>query len=125
MELLFANNALKYMMTITMRQMDSLALQMRINFEKNTINFLKQKYPLFVLDKSEEQMLAFIREGIDKAESYKVNKRKDVSHFIEYMICLGRNFEQEPSHAWAQKILSIRNLAGEEKIRRMMKKKPI
>jgi hypothetical protein len=105
--------------------MDSLALQMRINYEKNTLIYLKQKYPLFADGKSEEQMLAFIRDGIDKAESYNVNKRKDVSKFIEYMVMLGRNFDQEPSNAWALKILNIRNLTGDEKIRRLIKKKPI
>ncbi|MDP9042100.1 MAG: hypothetical protein M3N30_08960 [Bacteroidota bacterium] len=113
------------MMTITTRQMDSLAMQMRINFEKNTIFFLQKKYPGFALGKTDEQLVAFIREGIDNAESYNINRRRDVSKYIEYMITLGSHFEQEHSYAWAKKILSIRNLAGEEKIRRLMKKKPI
>jgi hypothetical protein len=116
---------IKYMMTITNEQMDSLALFMRLSFETSCLTFLKKNYSPNVLDKSDEQLLILVRDGITKAESYKIINSKSVLHFLEYIVILGENFEKEPGNSWCNSILRIRNITGEEKVRRMMNKYPL
>jgi hypothetical protein len=112
-------------MTITNEQMDSLALFMRLSFETSCLTFLKKNYSPNVLDKSDEQLLILVRDGITKAESYKIINSKSVLHFLEYIVILGENFEKEPGNSWCNSILRIRNITGEEKVRRMMNKYPL
>ena len=68
--------------------------------------------------------LDFIHEGIDNAEKHKIIERRDITVFLEYMLVYGKGFDRDKKNQWAKKVFRIKNLPGEEKIRRLLKKKP-
>lgn len=61
----------------------------------------------------------FVREGIRKAEQYRVVELKDVEVFIEAMTVLHPEFDTHPSFQWAGRILKQHNLTSSEKMDRI------
>jgi hypothetical protein len=113
------------MITIRKVQIDVLGEYMRKSFELNSIKLLKLKYHEETINKNEEEMLKFVREGIEKATNFKIIERNDVFSFLEYMICFGNNFFSNPANEWAIKVFRIRNLPGDERIIRLKKYQPL
>jgi len=113
------------MLTIRKQQSDKLGEVVEKRFKRNTIQRLKEKYPDETNGKDDKEMMDFIHTGIDKAEKHNIIERRDIAVYLEYMLVYGSNFDTEAENDWALKVFRIKNLPGDEKIKRLLKKKPI
>jgi hypothetical protein len=113
------------MLTIRKIQMDALTNNVRKAYELKCVEYIKNKYPNETRDMNDDEMLQFVREGIENAAKYNIVERNDVLSFLEYMTCFGKNFETNPANEWATKVFNIKNLQGVERIIRLMKNKPL
>lgn len=113
------------MMTIRKAQIDALSVYVRKSFEQNSANYLKMKYLDKTRNMNGEEILQFIRQGIEKAAGYNINERNDILPFLEYMFCYGNDFETNPANEWATEIFNISNLPGDEIIIRLRNNKPL
>ena len=52
----------------------------------------------------------------DKAAAYQVLNEEDVELFIDCMLMLGLEFDEDPHFPWARDILSQKDLSGTEKM---------
>ena len=105
--------------------MEAFSAYMMDSFIKKAKNHLRQKFPVTTRLMTDENLQGLISEGIDKAAGHNIIEREDVLPFIEYMICLGKDFDINPEHRWARIILQIRNIEGAEKIARLVKINPL
>jgi hypothetical protein len=113
------------MLTIRKAQIDTLTDNIRKAYELKCVGYLRNKYPDETRDMNDDGLLQFVREGIENAAKYTIVERNDVSSFLEYMTCFGKDFETNPANEWATKVFRIRNLPGEERIIRLMTNKPL
>jgi len=91
------------------------------SFYTDTEQFLRKKFPVSTKTITASEMRSIIEKGIEKAADYNIIERTDTRYFLEYMIKLGIDFDTNPSNQWVDDILNIRNLAGSEKIKRMLR----
>jgi hypothetical protein len=113
------------MITIRKAQMDVFNDYVRKTFESFSILYLKNKYPVETINMNQDEMLKFVRQGIDKAADYDILVRNDVLPFLEYMICFGNDFDTNSSYEWATDVFRISNLPGDEIIIRLMENQPL
>lgn len=113
------------MLTIRKEQIEKFGEFIEANFKVNSMKMLRDKYPQETKDKKDQEMMAFINLGIEKAEKYDIIERRDISMFLEYMICYGKEFDTNIENKWAIEILKIKDIPGEEKISRMLTMKPL
>lgn len=113
------------MLTIRKEQTDKLGEVIEKSFKINTIKRLREKYPQETNGKDDKKMMDFIQTGINKAEKHNIIERRDISAYLEYMMVYGEDFDNDPENDWATKVLKIKDLPGEEKISRMLNKKPL
>jgi hypothetical protein len=113
------------MLTITNKQMEAFSAYMMDSFIKKVKNHLRQKFPVSTRMMTDENLQELIALGIEKSAQYNIIERDDVLPFLEYMISLGKDFDKNPDHKWALKILKIRNLDGAGKIARLSDINPI
>jgi hypothetical protein len=71
-------------------------------FERMTLARIRPRLP----DMSEQQIVAFIRDGARLAAECGATDARGYGQFIELMLLLGRNFLNDPQHAWAPAALS-------------------
>jgi hypothetical protein len=105
--------------------MEVFSAYMLNSFIEKAKTHLKQKFPVSTRFITEESLHKLITSGIEKAAMYNIIERDDVLPFLEYMISLGKDFDIDPNHNWALKILKIRNLDGPEKIARLIDINPL
>lgn len=113
------------MLTIRKEQVNILGETMRTRFESNAMKTLREKYTKKIERINDDELLAFVKYGIDKAAGYNIINRRDVLPYLEYMVYYGRDFDTDHINAWAGNILKIKNLDGEEKIRRLQSRNPL
>lgn len=58
----------------------------------------------------------FIRQGIEKAGSYRIDGEGDVSRYIELRLKFGMDFESLDEMKWAAAILQDESISGHAKI---------
>lgn len=110
------------MFVIKDEQFGVFAEDMRIRFRMLAGSHLREKFPRSLNNLSEEKIYNLIDKGIDQASSYDIIDRNDTLQYLEFMICFGHDFDS--TMTWARKILTIRNLSGSEKTKRLIQKNP-
>ena len=75
------------------------------DFEERTMGFLTRTHPEQAGRLGADGLRELIQYGSARAERYQIVGEDERSQFIELMLLLGRNFDQEASFAWAQTIL--------------------
>lgn len=110
------------MFIIKDEQFGVLADDMRIRFRMLAGSHLREIFPRSLNNLSDERLYDLIDKGIDQAASYNIIDRNDALQYLEFMICFGHDFDSSVS--WAKKILTIRNLSGSEKTKRLIQKNP-
>jgi hypothetical protein len=113
------------MLTITDKQMEDFSAYMMNSFIKKTQNHLKKKFPLSTRLMTDEILRNIIIQGIDKAVGYNIIEREDVLPFIEYLVCLGENFDLDPANKWAFDILTNDEFEGSYKTELLISAKPL
>jgi len=94
-------------------------------FARKTMAFLETKYPEWAASQSLESRQELLIRGMKQAAKHQMQSPKEVAAFLEYLVKFGEDFEDNPKHDWARKILKVRNISGFEKISRLQKKMPI
>lgn len=74
-------------------------------FTEWMINHLKRFFPQQCKALGDDQLKETIRFGIRRAASYGIRTKRDVCKFIDLIVILGRDFEQDEKLTWASEIL--------------------
>jgi len=77
-------------------------------------------FPVQTKDWTDDRWYGFIRKGVETSARYGIIERKDVLHYLQFMISYGEDFDT--SQPWAARILRVRNLSGKEKSARLLRK---
>lgn len=111
-------------LTISDKQFNSFHGSMRKQLVRTAIVHLKNKHAEWAKQKSSDKLKKIAEKGIDTAADLNIEENDDVLVFIDYMVVCGEDFYLDPMNQWA-KDLRIRNLSGNEKIGRLLKKRPL
>jgi hypothetical protein len=84
--------------------------QSRASFEAQVLAHLRKHLAERVAGLSEMQLIERIREGVTRAATYGLESPRQVVCFIDTTFLLGRDFDLNPVHAWAQKTLASKAL---------------
>ena len=104
------------MLVIRDDQIEAFDESMLRNFKNRMVSHLREACPEETSDMSEEELRALIQGGIDKAESYEIFEDDDVRRFLEYMLILNPDFDQDSSFPEIQEILNDEEMDGTEKM---------
>ena len=104
------------MLVIRDDQIEAFDESMLRNFKNRMVSHLRTACPQETSDMSEEELRALIQGGIDKAESYEIFEDDDVRRFLEYMLILNPDFDQDSSFPEIQEILNDEEMDGTEKM---------
>lgn len=106
------------MITISKRQMDAFAGQSVDRFVARTVRYLKEAFPAEIesqgLDDQAVEQLT--RMGIERSRAYGVANEADVVRFVECLLLLGRDFDENESYPWAGATLRRSDLDGDGKM---------
>ena len=105
------------MLRIRHEQMRALGEALRRDFERRMMAYLRGNFGAHAAERSDEQMLAFIREGISNAERYAIRAEGDVSRFIEYALVYGSDFDTRLK--WVENVLRTDGINGTQKMDRI------
>lgn len=103
-------------MIIREAQRQEFAKQSQKKFEDKMVVHLNKAFTEEAKNWQEEDLREFIRRGMQKAFSYKIEIEADVSRFIEYMFCYGENFDTSEKLEWFQPVLNSEELDGTQKM---------
>jgi len=70
------------------------------------MSFLTRSHPERARMLGQDGLRELIHYGSARAERYEIVGEDERSQFIELMLLLGRNFDQESNYGWAQAILN-------------------
>jgi hypothetical protein len=113
------------MLIITHTQMAQLNAAFNARYEAQTVKYLQAKYADWAATQNEEQIAAFVSEGVRKAARFGIADSADVTSFLEYCVRYGKEFWKDAAHQWAADILLIRNISGPIKMARMRASHPL
>jgi hypothetical protein len=113
------------MLTIRAEQYDLFSRTLEKRYKTSLIKRLRDKFPSETSQSDDDVLMAFINKGIVSAEKHDIIERRDISIYLEYMMTFGEDFDSNKEFDWAQKVFLVRNLSGEEKVKRLMKRKPL
>lgn len=105
------------MLTIRNEQMLAFSAALQRQFELGTLAHLRKRFPEPREDRTDEQLLTMIGQGISKAARYGIVSQLDVTRFIEYMVLYGPEFDSQV--AWAREILHSPGIPAREKMDRI------
>jgi hypothetical protein len=97
------------MLTIRPQQMQKFSESALKRFEETMLVHLKKFFPDFCEASGEPEVREFIQYGIKRAASYQVTSERDVSRYIDLMVSLGADFDNDKQLSWAGEILRTRN----------------
>ena len=101
------------MLTIRKEQIKALAQLEVEKFEDWMLVHLRKFFPAQCRAAGETKLLAIIRSGIERAAGYGIKTRRDVCKYIDLMVVLGPDFDEDPRLPWVAKILLNRGPAGQ------------
>ena len=65
---------------------------------------------------NEKDLESFVQQGISNSKNYGLENEDDLKLYIECMIILSPNFDQDQRFPWAKEILTNEDLDGEAKM---------
>ena len=104
------------MLVIRDEQIEALDESMLRSFKNHMVSHLRKVCPEETSGMSDEELRALIQGGIDKAESYEIFEDDDVRRFLEYMLILSPDFDQDSSFPEIREILNNEEMDGTEKM---------
>ena len=118
------------MLTVRKQQLDALGAYMRQSFEDRVAQHLVREWPLQVrkllsAGGSEKPVRDLIQLGIQKAARYGIESEADVMRFIELMVRILPEFDEQKELGWARAILDDRSLPGAAKIGLIQEQLPL
>ena len=107
------------MLTVTPKQMQAFAAMMRSGFEKRMVAHLRSTFPKLTSARPDEDILRFVRFGVERSAAYGIAIERDVERYLEYMVLYGPRFDTDPRYAWASKVLNTAETSGTAKMDRI------
>jgi len=104
------------MLVIRDEQIEALDESMLRSFRNRMVSHLRTACPEGTSGMSDEELRVLIQGGIDKAESYEIFEDDDVRRFLEYMLILKPDFDQDSSFPEIQETLTHEEMDGTEKM---------
>lgn len=107
------------MLRITKAQMEGFSNEMEKSFMDRTIHHLRTHFPealkLYGLQE-QTRLEAFVRHGLDDAESFGVLHEQDVRLYLECLLLFHPLFAHDPALPYAAETLRSKELSGTEKM---------
>jgi len=104
------------MLQIRREQMAALSCYMMERFEQRMLAELRERFPKQAAERSDEDLVELIREGIERASRYDVVTEDDVARYLACAMRLGAGFDVAAETAWAGEILRAEDLDGAGKM---------
>ena len=102
------------MLVVRAAQLAAFERDTRRRFTERAAVLLRRHFPAACGAMSEDQLHAFVGEGIARAKGYLVVTERDVLKYLGLMIALGRDFDELP---WAAPTLAETRVDGEVRMR--------
>lgn len=118
MSLIEFNSLLKKMFIITNKQIEAMSLALAKNFAKEMVIHLQEQFPEKVenLKLTEAVFEEWVFQGILRAKKYGLEYDDDMQLFLECMLFLSPNFDDDTKFPWAKRIFDNKIMSGEEKM---------
>ena len=100
------------MLRIRREQLAALEQAVIEAFEEKAVKHLRAQFSEECDALGEEQTLAVVRHGIQRAESYGIRGGKMVLGYLELTFQFGADFDTDPAFPWAGRILQDEAIAG-------------
>lgn len=94
------------MLQISRQQMNALTEATLASFLSRMITYLHEEFPDTCAMKDDD-LRSRIREGVDRAVSCGAISERAVCQYIDIMFRLGFQFDRDPNHEWAGRLLRI------------------
>ncbi len=107
------------MFVITREQMKLLGAEMEKAFTRRMVEYLRSFFPPQTKEMSDNELRKMVEAATDRAASYGIAEEEDVQRYLELMMRLGRNFDQDPAFGWAGSALRAKDIDGARKMRRI------
>lgn len=104
------------MLRIRKEQMEVFEKYATSVFNNKMISYLRNAHPEQTSATSDEDLIALVESGSDKADSYGIVEDDDVQRFLGCMLVYGCDFDTDRDRPEVQQILGDTRLDGEEKI---------
>ena len=105
--------------TTTDVQMNEFSQQQRDRFEEEMAAYLKTEYATVLGRRDDAWVRVLIQEGIQQAEQYGIVLERDVARYIELMLALSPDFDDNHETSWCKDILTQDSLTAEGKLDRI------
>ena len=103
------------MLSIREEQMAAFSEVAAQKFEDQMLAHLKRCFPDELDSLGESKPRELIQHGVKRAASYGIRGQRDVCKYIDLMIDLGCDFDNDPQLIWASQILRNRELVDPTK----------
>jgi hypothetical protein len=100
-------------------QMEALSKYMLEQFENRMVDHLRDILAVQTEDMTTEDLRHLIRQGVDKAEAYKITDELEVETYLECMVQYGVNFDTDTQTSWAGEILRDERFSETDKMQRI------
>src|SRR6516164_299562 len=104
------------MLVIRAQQMEVLGAYMAAAFEKDCVALLRRDYPEITRDAPDDELRAFVRDGIERAAQYGIDTVSNVQRWLDLMMRLGAHFDEDPRCAAVQAALAKDALPAEARL---------
>ncbi len=95
-------------MVIRPEQMKALQAAAQVSFEAEALEHLRQAYPVAVKGVEEARLKQMISKGAERAGKHGFKARGPVRMFLDFLVILGHEFDQDPMFFWVSDILRDR-----------------
>ncbi|MHC4644368.1 MAG: hypothetical protein ACYTBJ_02615 [Planctomycetota bacterium] len=80
-------------------------------FEDSMVEHIKEFFPKYYEIHKEPLIRKIIQYGVDRAESYGFETKRDTPLFIDLMFLLGSHFDEDIQYPWAKNILADKSIS--------------
>ncbi len=67
----------------------------------------------------EDELLAWVRDGIECAQAHGLQHERDLAHYLNLMVALGPRFDRDPNFPWAKALLEDEAIASRHTMRQL------
>jgi len=104
------------MLLIRNEQMKIFKTELLETFIKKTQAHIHEVFEEQIMDKTEEDIREIIQNGIEKARGYEIREEQAVVLFIDLIIGIGPDFEEQKPNKWMISILEREDMIAQEKM---------
>ena len=104
------------MLIIRQAQMAALDAYSRDAFRERMLLHLTKDFPARAVELGPKGIRRLVDASIDKGADYRIASEDDLQAFVDLMVELGPEFDEEPAMDWARQILTRTSLSGQAKV---------